>query len=169
MIRQKVKVKKILFIFLIICFAYGFACAETPNVNVKPTSLSVSKNAVPTMKTTLPMVTPSPAPVQPQPVDFANCNKFFKLDSSKLFYLTLAAVNANRFTINEIQSKSGYVLFSVGQKQFLAKVIHIDAKNSMLKITPANNTYFFPLGIVQNMFKYVELNANTPIEKLSIL
>lgn len=150
------------------CFGYGFACAATPIVNSKPTSLSVSKTAVPTMKTTLPMVTPSPAPVQPQPVDFASCNKFFKFDSQKLFYLTLAAVNANRFSINEIQSKSGYVLFSVGQKQFLAKVIHIDAKNSMLKITPTNNTYFFPIGIVQNMFKYVELNANTNVEKLVV-
>lgn len=150
------------------CFAYGFAYAATPIVNSKPTSLSVSKTEVPTMKTTLPMVTPAPAPVQPQPVDFANCNKFFKFDSQKLFYLTLAAVNANRFSINEIQSKSGYVLFSVGQKQFLAKVIHIDAKNSMLKITPTNNTYFFPIGIVQNMFKYIELNANTTVEKLVV-
>lgn len=158
------------------CFAYGSTFAAAPNVasNVatKPTSLSVSKTAVPAMKTTLPMVTPSvtqtSAPVQPQPVDFANCNKFFKFDSQKLFYLTLAAVNANRFTIKEIQSKSGYVLFSVGQKQFLAKVIHIDSKNSMLKITPTNNTYFFPVGIVQNMFKYIELNANITVEKLVI-
>lgn len=154
------------------CFACSWTYAATPNVNSKPTSLSVSKTAVPTMKTTLPMITPSASstlpPVQPQPVDFSNCNKFFKLDSLKLFYLTLASVNANRFTINEIQSKSGYVLFSVGQKQFLAKVIHIDAKNSMLKITPTNNTYFFPIGIVQNMFKYVELNANTNIEKLVV-
>lgn len=160
------------------CFAYGWAYAATPNVISKPTSLSVSKTAVPTMKTTLPMATstgkpssgqtPVSSPVQPQPVDFANCNKIFKLDSQKLFYLTLAAVNANRFNINEIQSKSGYVLFSVGQKQFLAKVTHIDVKNSMLKITPTNNTYFFPVGIVQNMFKYIELNANTNIEKLVV-
>lgn len=108
-------------------------------------------------------------PVQPEPVDFKNCNKFFKLDSQKLFYLTLAGVNANRFTINEIQSKSGYVLFTAGQKQFLASVFNIDDKNSMLKITPCTNVYYFPIGIVQNMFKYIELNINTPIERLSIL
>lgn len=114
-------------------------------------------------------IPPQPSPVQPQAVDFGNCNKFFKLDSSKLFYLTLASVNANRFRIDEIQSKSGYVLFSVAQKQFLASIITIDSKNSMLKITPCNNVYYFPIGIVQNMFKYIELNVNTPVEKLSVL
>lgn len=108
-------------------------------------------------------------PVQPQSVDFGNCFKYFKIDNQRLFYLTLASVNANRFRIDEIQSKSGYVLFSVAQKQFLANVITIDSKNSMLKITPCNNIYYFPVGIVQNMFKYIELNFNTPVEKLSVL
>lgn len=107
--------------------------------------------------------------IQSQSVEFKNCNKYFKLDSQKLFYLTLAGVNANRFTINEIQSKSGYVLFTAGQKQFLASIYNIDNKNSMLKITPCSNIYFFQIGIIQNMFKYIELNINTPIENLKIL
>lgn len=112
---------------------------------------------------------PIPSPIQPQPVSFENCNKFFKINSQKLFYLALAGVNANRFRIDEIQSKSGYVLFSVAQRQFLARVINIDAQNSVLKITPCNNVYYFPVGIVQNMFKYIELNINIPVETLSIL
>lgn len=111
----------------------------------------------------------TPSPVQPQPVDFGVCSRFFRMDSQRLFYLTLASVNANRFKIDEIQSKSGYVLFSAAQKQFLASVVTVDSKNSMLKITPCNNIYYFPVGIVQNMFKYIELNFNTPIEKLVIL
>lgn len=110
-----------------------------------------------------------PSPVQPQIVDFRYCNKFFKLDNQKLFYLTLASVNANRFKIDEIQSKSGYVLFTVAQKHFLASIINVDAQHSMLKITPCNNVYYFPVGIVQNMFKYIELNINTPVEKLSVI
>ena len=113
--------------------------------------------------------TPTTSPVQPQRVEFDNCNKNFKIDSQKLFYLTLASINANRFTIDEIQSKSGYALFSVGQRQFLASVVAINSQNSLLKITPCNNYYFFPIGIVQNIFKYIELNINTPIEKLPIL
>ena len=104
----------------------------------------------------------------PQSIDFNICNRTFKLDTQRLFYLTLASVNANRFRIDEIKSKSGYILFSVAEKQFLASIIQIDAKNSMLKITPCNNIYYFPSGIVQNMFKYIELNANLPIQKLSV-
>lgn len=106
---------------------------------------------------------------QIQPVDFSVCTKTFKMDSQKLFYLTLSGLNANRFSIDEIKSLTGYVMFSSSQKQFLAMVIKIDSKTSMLKIVPCNNTYLFPVGIVQNMFKYVELNANTPIENLKIL
>lgn len=128
----------------------------------------------PPLKTSLPPIasgiaTPAVPPVAPQPVVFGVCTKFFKMDSQKLFYLTLASVNANRFKIDEIQSQSGYILFTAAQKQFLATVITVDSKNSMLKITPCSNVYFFPVGIVQNMFKYVELYAATPVEKLSVL
>jgi len=110
----------------------------------------------------------APSPIQPQLVDFSQCNRYFKVDSQKLFYLSLASINANRFTIDEIQSKSGYILFSVLKRQYLASVIAIDSKNSLLKITPTNNNYYFPVGIVQNFFKYIELNLNTPIEKLGV-
>ena len=106
---------------------------------------------------------------QMQPVDFSVCTKNFKMDSQKLFYLTLSGLNANRFSIDEIKSLTGYVMFSASQKQFLAMVIKIDSKTSMLKIVPCNNIYLFSAGIVQNMFKYVELNVNTPIENLKIL
>ena len=127
----------------------------------------------PQLKTSLPMITPdvgssvSLSPADPQKIDFAACSKSFKTDGQKLFYLTLSAVKANRYNIDEIQSESGYIVFSVAQKQFLASVISIDYSHSMLKITPCNNIYYFPLGIVQNMFKYIELNLNAPIEKLT--
>lgn len=140
--------------------------------NIKPIS-SITSNppakviTTNSIKSTQPVTTTPPT--LPQPVDFGLCSKFFKLDKQKLFYLTLASVNANRFEIKEIQSKSGYILFTVGQRPFLASIIKVDAKNSMLKITPCNNVYFFPVGIAQNMFKYIELNTNTPVEKLSIL
>ena len=107
--------------------------------------------------------------ILPQSIDFNFCNKTFKIEPQKLFYLTLASVNANKFKIDEIKSKSGYILFSVAEKQYLASVIQIDAKNSMLKITPCNNIYYFPSGVIQNMFKYIEINENLPIQKLSVI
>lgn len=162
------KLKKYFFAFLTSYFLWCGSTLGAPAPYPPPIGLEKINSLNPPVKTnTAALQTVSP--VQPQPVDFTVCYKFFKIDSQKLFYLSLAGVNANRFRIDEIQSKNGYILFTVAQKQFLASVITLDSKNSMLKITPCNNTYFFPVGIVQNMFKYIELNLNTSIEKLSIL
>lgn len=149
--------KTLLFALILCCFVRGSAKGASAPIQ--------TKQAVPAAVT----AAQTSSPVQAQPVDFKACYKFFKMDSQRLFYLTLASINANRFSIDEIQSKSGYVLFAVGKRHFLANVISIDSKNSMLKITPCNNIYYFPVGIVQNMFKYIELNTNTPVEKLSVM
>lgn len=109
------------------------------------------------------------SPITPQPVDFTKCTKKFFINNQKLFYLTLSAVNANRFQIEEIQSQSGLVIFSVSGREYLACIVEVSSSISMLKITPIDNVYTFPIGIVQNMFKYIELNINTPIETLKII
>ena len=140
--------------------------AKTPVVS-KPVSVG-SKTQLKGAVASVPSISSVP-PVQPQPVDFGNCSKVFKLNSEKLLFLALAGVNANRFKIDEFQSKSGYVLFTAAKRQYLASVIRIDNQNTMLKIIPCDNIYYFPIGIVQNMFKYVELNIATPVEKLPIL
>lgn len=97
--------------------------------------------------------------VTPQNVQFEQCTRIFKIDAESLFYLTLASVNANRFRVEEIQSKTGYVLFKAVGKSFLASVIKIDSNTSILKITPTSNVYYFEPGIVLNIFRYIELNA----------
>ena len=98
--------------------------------------------------------------VTPQEVAFSACTKTFDISAERLFYLAIASANANRFTIDEIQSKTGYILFTAAEKQFLASVVKKDANHSMLKITPTNNVYHFPPGVVSNFFKYIELNIN---------
>lgn len=105
--------------------------------------------------------------VTPQEVSFATCAKFFNIPADRLFYLAMAAANANRFTIDEIQSKTGYILFTAVNKQFLASVVKMDANRTLLKITPTNNVYYFPPGVVLNFFKYIELNANTPVSVIN--
>src|SRR5574344_1547788 len=96
-----------------------------------------------------------------QNIPYETCTKVFNTDNVSLLYLTIAAINANRFTINEIQTKSGYVLFTAVNKKFLATVLNVNTNQGMLKITPADNNYYFQPGIVLNIFKYVELNLNS--------
>lgn len=106
----------------------------------------------------------APPITQPQAVTFENCTKMFAVNKEKLFYLTLSAVTANKFSIDEIQTQNGYIIFSAANNKFLATIAGIDADNSILKITPCNNVYFFPPGIYLGMFKYIELNLNTEIK-----
>ena len=103
--------------------------------------------------------------VNVQNVSFEQCVKMYGIDTENLFYLTLASINANRFNVVEIQSKTGYILFNAVGKEFLAKIIKLDDTRSILKITPTNNIYYFQPGIVLNLFKYIELNSTLkPVE-----
>lgn len=107
--------------------------------------------------------------VTPQNMAFDDCTKEYSMNQEKLYYLTIAAINANRFEVEELQSKTGYILFKAVNKEFLATVVKLGVNKSMLKITPTNNNYYFAPGIVLNIFKYIDLNLNeniTPIKKI---
>lgn len=104
--------------------------------------------------------------ITPQNIDFKICTRNYILPAEKLFYMAIASAKENRFTVDEIQSKTGYILFTAAGKQYLASVIKIDNENSQLKITPANNNYFFAPGIVLNFFRYIDLNGATPLVSL---
>ena len=100
----------------------------------------------------------------PQNIPFENCTKIFGVNQEKLFYLTLSSISANRFNIDEIQTSNGYILFTANRNKYLAAVAKVDDKNSILKITPCNNVYNFPPGIIINTFKYIDLNIPTEIK-----
>lgn len=104
--------------------------------------------------------------VTPQNMNLEDCNKLYKMPPEKLFYMTIAGVNANRFSVDEIQSKTGYILFTAVGKQFLASVIKIDNNRSILKVTPADNVYYFQPGIVLNLFKYIDVNSLEPLVQI---
>ena len=95
-----------------------------------------------------------------QNVPFEKCTKNYDISAQNLFYLTLASINANRFRIDEIQSKTGYIMFNAVNKEFLASIVSYDENNALLKITPVNNVYYFPPGIVLNLFKYIDVNKS---------
>jgi len=109
------------------------------------------------------VVNPQLKPTVSQNILFENCTKMFGVNSEKLFYLTLASISANRFNIDEIQSTNGYIIFSANRNKYLASISRIDKTNSILKITPCNNIYNFPPGVITNTFKYIDLNLTAKI------
>ena len=109
----------------------------------------------------------NPTLITPQIVDYKFCTRSYVMPADKLFYVAIASANANKFTVDEIQSKTGYILFTAAGKQYLASVMKIDSTHSQLKITPVNNNYFFAPGVVLNFFRYIDLNGATPFVELS--
>ncbi|MBP3847880.1 hypothetical protein J6I39_09055 [bacterium] len=105
--------------------------------------------------------------VTTQNVNYQDCIKVFNTDNVHLMYLAVAAINANRFKIDEIQSRSGFVLFTAVGKQFLASVSNVNTNQGMLRITPIDDNYYFQPGIVANIFKYIEINLNTKLETIN--
>lgn len=105
----------------------------------------------------------------PKTVSYDDCTKTYYISAEKLFYLTLASISANRFEIKEMQSKTGYILFKAANKEFLASVVYFGLNKSMLKITPTNNNYYFAPGIVYNIFKYIDLNFEKPVEEIPVI
>ena len=101
--------------------------------------------------------------ITPQNVNFNICTRTYILPQDKLFYMAIASANANNFDVEEIQSKTGYILFTAVNKQYLASIVKVDDTHSMLKITPTNNNYFFPPGVVLNFFRYIDLYGATPL------
>lgn len=95
-----------------------------------------------------------------QNIPYESCYKVFNTDNNTLFFLTLAAINANRFSVKEIQSRSGYIMFEAVNKHFLATVVNVNKNQGMIRITPVDGNYYFQPGIVLNIFKFVELNVD---------
>ena len=145
---------------IVLCFLFTFmqsAIAEDilprSDYSQNPEVLSQSGNPTPN-----PLVTP-------QNIEFSKCCASFDMNSEKLFYLAISAINANNFEIEEIQSKMGYILFRAANKSFLAAISSENENRAMIKITPADNVYFFPYGVIYNIFYYIDLNKQEPLEK----
>ena len=109
----------------------------------------------------LPVISAPAAQTSQQQAVLADCVKTFPVGFEKVYYLTLSAVNEYNYTINEIQTKSGYIVFTTNTKRkFLASIVYVSSSKSMLKITPFDGVYNFACEIPQKIFKYIELNQS---------
>ena len=89
------------------------------------------------------------------------CSKTYKIGSENLFYIVLSALNQYNIKIEEIQSRTGTVLFKINSKEFLISISSKDSQNSYMKIIPADNNYNFSPVIIQKLLSYIDMNNNT--------
>lgn len=106
------------------------------------------------------------APAATTYTSYKDCIRLYKLPPEKLFYLALSSVNANKFEILEMQSRSGYILFQFQGKELLLDVLQKDKYFTYLKLTPADNNYYFSPTIPQKLFNYIDLNFNAEVKEL---
>ena len=93
-------------------------------------------------------------------------SKSYKTSSENLLYLLLSAINASNYSIEEIQFKTGSVLFKAYTKEFIASVSSQDGYNSFIKILPADNVYNFSPSLIQKLHTYIENNNNINFQKI---
>lgn len=96
-------------------------------------------------------------------IDFS---KTYQTSSENLLYLLLSAINAHNYSIEEIQFKTGSVLFKAYTKEFIASVCAKDGFNSFIKIVPADNIYNFSPSLLQKLHSYIEINNSINFQKI---
>ena len=116
---------------------------------------------------TLP-VQPAQTPAVVSYTNYRDCIKLYKVSSKKLFFLTLSAVNENKFRLLEMQSRNGYIIFDEDGREFLLNVMKKDNNYTFLRLTPADNNYYFSPTIPQKIFNYIESKINVEILEVKI-
>ncbi len=121
---------------------------EIPLIPSNPTYKSVQN---------VPRVTAEPKP-EIITTSFDDCVKIYDTNVENLFLMTLAAINASGFKIDEIQSQTGLISFEAGNKSLLVSVTKVNPKTAMIKITPMDNSYTFPPLLKDKIFTYLSNN-----------
>ena len=68
-------------------------------------------------------------------------SKNFGVSADNMYLTSLSVLNSLNYEIIEIQSKSGYILFRTGAKDYIMTVTALSPVTSNIKILPANSVY----------------------------
>ncbi len=104
--------------------------------------------------------------VQVKKVVASDFSKSYKISSENLLYLLLSAINEHNYSIEEIQFRTGSVLFKAYTKEFIASVAAKDGYNSFMKIIPADNNYNFSPLLLEKLHNYIETNNSISFQKI---
>ena len=93
------------------------------------------------------------------------CYKIYPKDADTLFMSAIAALGGDsRYTISEIQSKNGYVLFLHGSKYYLLTLTKRYQNQTEIKILPQNSEFSEGDSVAQSVFSLIDTKLKTPME-----
>lgn len=93
-------------------------------------------------------------------------SKIYKTSAENLLYMLLAALNDVNYTIEEIQFKTGNVIFKAYSKEFIASVASQDGMHSFINIMPVDNKYNFQPALIQKLHNFIDLNSASGFKKV---
>ena len=95
------------------------------------------------------------------------CYKIYPQDADNLFMASLNVLNSsNKFEIVEIQTKNGYILFSINSKYYLLTVTRRFKNQSEVKILPQNSDYSQGSTIAVSVFNLLDEEIKKPMEQI---
>ncbi len=93
------------------------------------------------------------------------CYKIYPVDADNLFMASLNVLGSNnKFEISEIQTKNGYILFSVGSKYYLLTVTKRYKNQSEVKVLPQNSDYSQGSIVATTIFNMLNEEIKRPME-----
>ncbi len=96
-----------------------------------------------------------------------DCYKLYGVDADTLFLNAIAVLNStNEYTISEIQSKNGYILFTNGSKYYLLTVTKRYQNQTEIKILPQNSDYSLGNVVASDVFNLISLKLKNPIGQI---
>lgn len=93
-------------------------------------------------------------------------SKTYKTSAENLMYMLLAALNDVNYTIEEIQFKTGHVIFKAYSKEFVASIASRDGADSFINIIPVDNIYNFRPDLIQKLHNFLDLNSAAGFKKV---
>ena len=88
---------------------------------------------------------------------FEECYRIYSKDADTLFMSALGAINSDsRFSISEIQSKNGYILFLYGSKYYLLTLTKRYQNQTEIKILPQNSDFSQGSTVAQSVFALID-------------
>ena len=92
-------------------------------------------------------------------------SKNFGVSADNMYLTSLSVLNSLNYEIIEIQSKSGYILFRTGAKDYIMTVTALSPVTSNIKILPANSVYSTGTAVQKTIFEQLELNKLNILKK----